>query len=105
MIYEHRTYRIPEGRMPDILNRFETTTFNLFDRHSIQVVGFWTRSDANDLIYICKFENEGAMEKAWDAFRADPEWIAAREKTEANGPIVDEVISHVLIPTTFSPMQ
>jgi hypothetical protein len=45
------------------------------------------------------------MEKAWDAFRADPEWVEAREKTEANGPIVDEVISHVLIPTSFSPAQ
>jgi hypothetical protein len=91
--------------MPDILNRFETITFNLFDKHSIQVVGFWTRTDVNELVYICKYESEEAMEKAWDAFRADPDWIAARDKTEANGPIVDEVISHVLIPTAFSPMQ
>jgi hypothetical protein len=105
MVYELRTYRIPGGRMPDILNRFETITFNLFDKHSIQVVGFWTRTDVNELVYICKYESEEAMEKAWDAFRADPDWIAARDKTEANGPIVDEVISHVLIPTAFSPMQ
>ncbi len=105
MIYEHRTYRIPEGRMPDILNRFETVTFGLFDRHGIKVVGFWTRRDANDLIYLCEFENEEAMETAWNSFRSDPEWIAAREQTEANGPIVDEVLSDVLIPTSFSPIQ
>ncbi len=105
MVYELRTYRIPVGRMSDILNRFETITFDLFDRHSIQVVGFWTRTDVNELVYICKYESEEAMEKAWDAFRADPDWIAARDKTEANGPIVDEVISHVLVPTAFSPMQ
>ncbi len=48
MIYEHRTYRIPEGRMPDILDRFNNTTFGIFDRHGIQVVGFWTRRDANE---------------------------------------------------------
>ncbi len=105
MVYEHRTYRIPEGRMPDILNRFETVTMKVFDRHGIQVVGFWTRQDANELIYICSFESEEAMEKAWDAFRADPEWIETRERTEANGPIVDEVISYTLIPTSFSPIQ
>ncbi len=105
MIYEHRTYRVPDGRMPDILNRFETVTFGLFDRHGITVVGFWTRKDANDLIYICEFESDEAMKTAWDAFRADPEWIEARERTEANGPIVDEVISDVLIPTSFSPIK
>ena len=28
-----------------------------------------------------------------------------RERTEANGPIVEEVLSEHLIPTSFSPMQ
>jgi len=105
MIYELRTYRIPGGRMPDILKRFETITFEIFKRHGIEVAGFWTRDDANELVYLCKFESKDAMEKAWDRFRADPEWVDARKQTEANGPIVDEVISHTLIPTSFSPMR
>lgn len=105
MVYELRTYIIPEGRMPDILNRFENTTFNLFERHGIEVVGFWTRSGANELVYICKFDSEAAMAKAWDDFRVDPKWIEAKARTEANGPIVGEVISNTLIPTSFSPMQ
>jgi hypothetical protein len=105
MVYELRTYKIPEGRMPDALNRFENITFGLFKRHRIEVVGFWTRSDANELVYICRYDSEAAMEAAWAAFRADPEWIKAREQTEANGPIVEEVLSDTLIPTSFSPMQ
>ena len=105
MVYELRTYKIPEGRMPDILNRFENITFGLFERHGIEVVGFWTRSDANELVYICRYESEAAMEAAWDAFRADPEWLKAKEQTEANGPIVAEVLSDTLIPTSFSPIQ
>ena len=105
MVYELRTYKIPEGRMPDALNRFENITFGLFKRHGIEVVGFWTRSDANELMYICRYDSEAAMEAAWAAFRADPEWIKAREQTEANGPIVEEVLSDTLIPTSFSPMQ
>ena len=105
MVYELRTYKIPVDRMPDALNRFENITFGLFKRHRIEVVGFWTRSDANELVYICRYDSEAAMEAAWTAFRADPEWIKAREQTEANGPIVEEVLSDTLIPTSFSPMQ
>lgn len=105
MIYELRTYVIPEGRLPDILSRFENITFGLFERHGIEVSGFWTRTDANKLVYLCKFDDEAAMESAWESFIADPDWIKAKETTEANGPIVAEVISHTLAPTSFSTMQ
>ena len=104
MVYELRTYIIPDGRMQDILDRFEHITFGLFDRHRIEVVGFWTRTDANELVYLCKYESEEAMVSAWNAFREDPDWATAKEKTEANGPNVEKVISNVLIPTSFSAM-
>jgi hypothetical protein len=91
--------------MPDILSRFENVTFGIFDRHNIKVVGFWTMKDVNELIYLCEFENEAVMSSAWDAFRADPDWVSAKAETEANGPIVSEVISETLIPTSFSPIR
>ena len=105
MIYELRTYRIPDGKMPDILSRFENITFGLFERHGIEVTGFWQKTDANEIVYICRYESEAAMESAWAAFRADPEWIEARARTEANGPIVSEVISEMMTATSFSPIQ
>ena len=105
MIYELRMYKIPEGRMPDILDRFETVALKISERHGIEILGFWTRVDANELVYLCRFESEEAMEKAWTAFHADPEWIEARKRTTADGPIVDEVLSHTLVPTSFSTMQ
>ncbi len=105
MIYELRTYRIPEGRMPDILRRFETVTMNLFARHGIDVVGFWTKVDVNELVYICRFADTKAMDTAWEAFRADPEWIAVKKRSEENGKIVSEVLSQMLQPTGFSPLQ
>lgn len=91
--------------MPDILGRFENITFGLFDRQGIKVVGFWTKKDVNELVYVCEYADEDEMNAKWEAFRADPEWIAAREKTEANGPIVTEVISEILEPTSFSPLR
>jgi hypothetical protein len=121
MIYELRTYRIPPGRMPDILNRFETVTMRLFQKHGIEVVGFWTvageehlvaaagarttRPDPNELVYLCRFRDAAACESAWASFRQDPEWLETRKRTEANGPIVAEVISQMMDPTGFSPVK
>ena len=73
--------------------------------HGIEVVGFWTKKEKSELVYICRFEDEDAMKSAWNAFRNDPDWAAAREKTEANGPIVANVVSEILNPTSFSPMK
>ena len=105
MIHELRTYRIPDDRMPEILARFKNITFGIFERHGIKVVGFWTKKDVNELVYVCEYESEEAMDAAWEAFRADPDWVAARAETEASGPIVSKVISETLNPTTFSPIQ
>ncbi|NKB70213.1 MAG: NIPSNAP family protein [Candidatus Latescibacteria bacterium] len=108
MHYEMRTYKIPAGRMDDILERFRSVTFGLFEKYNMDVVGFWTNTDleeAYELVYLMRYANPGAQEKAWAAFRDDPEWIATRQRTEANGPIVDEVISQNLTPVPFSPMQ
>ncbi|MDA0710960.1 MAG: NIPSNAP family protein [bacterium] len=105
MIFELRTYRIPEGKMPNILNRFETLTFDIFKRHNIEVTGFWQKNNVNEIVYICKFESVEAMTRAWNAFRGDPDWVSAKAKTEKGGPIVSEVISEVLTATPFSPLQ
>ena len=108
MLYEMRTYTIPSGRMDDILERFRTVTFGLFEKYDMEVVGFWTNEKLDeeyDLVYLMRFADAEAQEKAWAAFRDDPEWVATRERTEANGPIVDEVVSKNLVPTSFSPMQ
>lgn len=107
MLYELRTYIIPAGRMDDILDRFRTVTMGLFEKYQMEVVGFWTNEklgEEYELIYLMRYADGAAQEKAWAAFRADPEWIATRERTEANGPIVDEVISKNLLPTDFSPL-
>jgi hypothetical protein len=108
MVYELRTYIIPEGRMPEILDRFSAVTFRLFERHGMAVVGFWTVSKPETdsaLVYLMRFPDEQSQDRAWEAFRTDPEWKETRERTEADGPIVTEVISKNLQPTDFSPLR
>ena len=108
MIYELRTYHIPDGRMEDILDRFRTVTLRLFKKYDMDVVGFWTVDKPETeytLVYLMGYSDEEAMENSWASFRADAEWIATRERTEANGPIVNEVESKQLLATDFSPMH
>ena len=108
MQYELRTYLIPTGRMEDILARFRTVTMGLFEKYNMECLGCWTIDKPEEeyaLVYLMRYESTAVQEAAWEAFRADPEWIATRERTEANGPIVQEVISKDMTPVDFSPMQ
>ena len=108
MIYEMRIYRCLPGRLPALLKRFETTTTKLWDKHGIKQAGFFTTviGESNqDLTYFLAWESLADREKKWAAFQSDPEWIAARAQTEADGQIVDNIVSQLLAPTSFSSVK
>ena len=108
MIYETRVYRCVPGRLPALLKRFETTTLKLWEKHGIRQAGFFTTliGESNqELTYLLAWESLAEREKKWGAFMVDPEWIAARAKTEANGAIVAKVTNAMLAPTAFSSVK
>lgn len=105
MIYELRVYKCLPGRLPALLKRFEEHTLRLWERHGVRQAGFWTTligESNNDLTYFLRWETLAEREKNWTAFVTDPEWIAARTASEADGPIVADVSSQFLSPTKFS---
>jgi hypothetical protein len=57
------------------------------------------------LIYIVAHKSREAAKASWDAFRADPEWVKAKNASEANGAIVDKVTSVFMTPTDFSKIK
>jgi hypothetical protein len=108
MIYELRVYRCVPGRLPNLLNRFETTTLKLWQKHGIRPAGFFTTliGESNqELTYMLAWESLAEREKKWTAFQSDPDWIAARAKSEADGQIVGNIVSQLLTPTAFSAMK
>ena len=44
-------------------------------------------------------------DKAWEAFRNDPEWKAAYAASREDGPIVDKVESSLMYATDYSPIR
>ena len=108
MIYEMRVYRCVPGRLPDLLKRFEGTTLGIWARHGIRQAGFWTTlvGESNqDLTYLLAWESLADREKKWAAFQGDPEWIEKRAASEANGPIVANIVNSFLLPTGFSSVK
>ena len=108
MIYESRVYRCVPGRLPALLKRFEAITLKLFEKHGIRPAGFFTTliGESNqELTYFLAWESLAEREKKWTAFQSDPEWIAARAQTEADGQIVGNIVSQLLVPTAFSSVK
>jgi len=108
-VFELRTYTSPEGRLDDLLARFRDDTMRIFEKHGMENVGYFVPTDApasaNTLVYVLAHDSRDAATKSWEAFRADPEWKAVTERTQANGPIVSNVVSVFLEATDFSPMK
>ncbi len=108
-VYELRTYTTYDGKLDALLVRFRNHTTKLFEKHGMKNVGYWVPLDdpqkKNTLIYIVSHESREAAKKSWDAFRNDPEWIKARDASEAAGKINQKVESVFLDPTDFSALQ
>jgi hypothetical protein len=108
MIYELRIYEAMPGKLPALHARFANHTLRLFERHGISPVGFWTTyigPSTTTLTYILAWSDLAERERRWDAFMADPEWIAARADSEREGPLLQRIQNQILTPTPYSPLQ
>jgi hypothetical protein len=108
MIYEMRVYRCVPGRLPALLNRFETVTLKLFEKHGIRPSGFFTTlvGESNQsLTYLLAWETLAEREARWTAFATDPVWLSARAESEKDGQIVENIANSFLAPTAFSAMR
>lgn len=108
MIHELRIYHTSPGRLPDLLNRFDSVTLKIWDRVGIRQAGFWTvivGESHQDLYYLLEWASLAEREEKWAAFLADAEWQEARARTEENGPLVDTITNAILQPTKFSSVK
>ena len=105
-----RTYYAATGKLEELHLRFRAHTNALFVKHGMKIVGYWVPLDKdgnyeNKLVYVLAHANRGAAEKSWTAFRADPEWIAAKNASEVNGVLVDKFESVFMTATDYSPIR
>ena len=108
-VYELRVYHANPGKLEALHARFRDHTCKLFQKHGIELVGFWTPAQGeeatNTLYYIIAFPDAEAQKKAWQAFKEDPDWIKAKADSEKEGVLVKKVDSTNLKPTDYSPLR
>ena len=105
MLYELRVYEVVPGKIGALNDRFANITLKFFDKYGIKALGFWTPAigTSGQLIYLVEWQSLAQREEVWDRFVVDPDWSAARAKTEEHGPIVARVINSILKPTSYFP--
>lgn len=104
--FEMRTYYAAEGKIDALNSRFRDHTNKLFQKHGMELVGYWQPVDKQDvLVYILAYPSREAREKSWKDFAADPDWQAAHKASETNGKLVAKVDSVYMTPTDYSPIK
>ncbi len=105
-VYEMRTYIAAPGKLDALNQRFREHTCELFKKHGMTLIGFWTPIDGeeskNTLIYVLGHKNRAAATESWKSFRADPVWIEAKKASEVAGSLTEKVISMFMRPTDYS---
>ncbi len=103
--FELRTYHAAAGKLDALHARFRDHTMALFEKHGITNLIYWVPQDNTDnlLIYLVAYPDRAAREESWKKFIADPDWIAAKTASEANGKLVDKVDQRFLTRTDYSP--
>ena len=113
-VFELRTYTATPKNLPKLLARFRDHTLDLFKRHGMTSVGYWTldagQPGADDtLVYMLAHKSKEARDASFKTFAADPDWQAAKTASEkdAGGSLTvkDGVKSVLMSPTDYSPMK
>lgn len=111
-LFEMRVYTTRPGKLADLDQRFRDHTLALFAKHGMTNLPYFHLDEGqpgagDTLLYFLAHDSEEAQKAAFDAFRADPDWIAARDASEKGGKIlVDKgVASTLLLPTDYSPVK
>ena len=108
-VFELRIYKTNPGKLDALHARFRDHTCKLFQKHGIELVGFWTPTEGDEakdtLVYIVAFPSVEAQKQAWKAFGDDPDWKKAKADSEKDGVLVKTLTSQNLAPTDYSPAK
>ena len=107
--FELRTYTPAPGKLTNLLARFHDHTIDLFSKHGMTHIGYWITTEADGkqpkLIYMLAHPSEAEGRQHFKEFASDPDWVKARDASEANGKITEKVESLYLTPTDYSPIR
>lgn len=86
-VFEMRTYTAAPGKLDALNARFQDHTVELFEKHGITNIGYWTpmgdqKGADNTLIYIIAHKSREGAKEAFASFGKDPAWRKALKESE-----------------------
>lgn len=70
-LWELRQYKDGPERVPSTVERFAFGEKDLFTKHGMQTVKFWTATDDSAFIYLLAHRDKAAADASWQGFFAD----------------------------------
>lgn len=109
-IFELRIYESPTWKQLGFLHdRFAGGEIELFHKSGIYPILYADTligPNQPNMAYLIPFESEAHREKAWAAFRENPDWQKLRaESVRRGGEIVRNITNMFLTPTSFSMLR
>ncbi|MDN3202938.1 NIPSNAP family protein [Algoriphagus sediminis] len=108
-VIQMRTYHCFDDKLFDLQRRFKDHTQELFERQGLRNYLYWVTDEEDGsqskLVYLLGHRNQMAFDEAFQNFLKDPDWIKARDESEANGKIVEKVDAVMLKTLPFSPIK
>jgi hypothetical protein len=114
-VFELRTYNCPTPeKLIRLHDRFREHTMGLFAKHGMENLVYWQPLDGENsdrqLVYLLAHKSREAAKESFTKFRADPEWLKAKQESEeqAGGSLTNAengVISEFLEATEYSPLK
>jgi hypothetical protein len=107
-----RVYTTQPGKLAALDARFRDHTMALFKKHGMANLLYFHLDEGqegsdNTLLYFLAHTSAEAHAASFTAFRADPDWISARDASEKDGKLlVDQGVKSTLLnPTDYSPAK
>lgn len=85
-IEELRIYDLVRDNRGPFHQRFREHAIRLMHRHDFDIVDIWESESGGRLqfVYVLSWPDQATMQARWAAFRADPEWVAAKRQSAAD---------------------
>jgi len=107
-LWELRQYNDGAERVPHTAERFGSGEKDIFTKHGMQTVSFWTATDNSAFIYLLAHQDKAAADASWKGFMGDfKEFMQQYRASHPNLPGGRGNGSEVryLIPTDYSPRK
>ncbi|MCR9115338.1 MAG: NIPSNAP family protein [bacterium] len=109
-VYELRTYTCNKGKLGALNARFRDHTTELFGKHRMKNIGYWTPFDPpesqNRLIYLIHHESREQSDANWKWFLSDPAWQSVARESQKGGKILAKSPDRIFLkPLNFSPLK